>query len=352
LEGFEPSGTSKNLEENSSQISEPGILVSSSFLRGSFFHSWTECLNKNWNAERGKSSPILAFVQPFVEILGNYSPQTLPFVSIQVVKSFAPSLGFGSSSAILAACLQAAKNLEKSLRFANSQNCNFPIYLFQKLTLADFSFHQILKIVHAVQGKGSGYDVLAQLHSTQVCMAETLNVEMSAHESYVFCSTSKEILKKFEWPSSKNLNLGSIWATHIYSPTAKIIAADRKSMSIKIKDSVEFFLKNGCEEKKEKWSLKPSEAGISALKNCVEFHLSQIRGNGLDQSFGSETQRSNSAFSRILDAFQTKPILFKTTGAGCGDSLWVLQGEEYISTLPWTDFGFSACPVEKIATIG
>ncbi|WGL59098.1 hypothetical protein QEJ31_11260 [Pigmentibacter sp. JX0631] len=271
---------SSNIEHTSS------IKIESSFFSSNFVQFSCKELEQNSTIADKKTLFFIQLLQPWKQFIQNRN------IEISILNSFSPSLGFGSSSAIIAGISAAFNTI-----FLNDT----PIFSNPIL------WKNIRQSIKNIQGKGSGYDVAIQL-------AHYLIEEKKDRTE--FWTFQNQI--NSEIPNVTKFNLiddiklyGCFLKTNIYSDTKK---------------AIHIFSQNSKKEDYAASHTKLAEHFIAepTLKNLnylmEESFLIANKQNILPlniESFNNLTQQ--------LKAFNIK---FKTMGAGHGDCLWVLSSPE------------------------
>jgi len=215
---------------------------------------------------------------PFWNKIYNYFHLFVPHFQLKVLNSFEPSLGFGSSSALLAGII------------------------FEIGKLLKWSFEEqkrrALELLHSISPQASGYDVLSQLWYLYHKKQEAVFL--------VYQNQEIEELQDFK-------TYGFIVPTGIYAPTSEIL---------KEKSNLEDF---------------PKQHGLLAeefLKDPCKDHLKILMEKSRNIALKHGILDPQDALTPLGKIHQEwKDIPFKTLGAGCGDSFWCLELPSFQTTV-------------------
>jgi mevalonate kinase len=313
---------------NSIETSKPevGVTLISEFFSAPQFVSWAALLSESISKTEWNTHCAATFLIPLQEILQGQAIETLPNLTIEVVESFSPNLGFGSSSAIFSASIAIALFIQQKNQHVFCLQ-NF-LNSAQQAVSTKPTWYKVINALHCLQGKGSGYDIAAQLF--------TLNaIRIVEQTIFMFSPLEASVLKPFQ--NLNSLNLGSLWSTPVYAPTTKLLSADKTALSEAVKSKVREFEKN----------LTSNLNTAETFQKCFREHVILGQDFGLMRSLPTELS-SQDTFFQICSALLAHGVIFKTTGAGCGDSLWILSNEDLVTEIPWKKFGFSHCPIVQI----
>jgi mevalonate kinase len=206
-------------------------------------------------------------------------------LKIEIKKSYPSSLGFGSSSALIAAL-----NLFLfRYFFIENKNPNLNENILDNKNFWSFIRHSI----QSVQGKGSGYDVAVQLYALQ-----NSSVNFTVWEFQNINNNDIPKVKKLQIPNHLLSQYGCFLKTNIYSDTKKILAKHFTS-----NDKESFSQKNG----------------LLAQQYLNDYSIDNLKNLMLDSQNLFPLFDDLSIYKEKL-----KGIPFKSMGAGFGDCLWVL----------------------------
>ncbi|MES2615339.1 MAG: hypothetical protein V4591_07990, partial [Bdellovibrionota bacterium] len=155
-------------------------------------------------------------LHPWLNLLVGYD------VEIEILQSFPPSLGFGSSSAIIAGVSLAL----------------YEFFYDHKNIVEEAEFWKyVRKSIVCVQGKGSGYDVGVQLASI---FNSNKNVDCWSFEN----NQPVPVLKKLNVPYNLLKHYGCFLKTNIYSDTKKMLSTQKNNFAQQHGELSLHFLKN------------------------------------------------------------------------------------------------------------
>jgi mevalonate kinase len=273
----------KRLEENSSIK-----------IKSDFFPNQNIQFSIHDNNENKSNDPNIFFfsnlIKPWNSYLENYE------LNIEIQKSFSPSLGFGSSSALIA-------GISAGLWQLIYQNKEY-------LNQIEF-WNNIKQSIQNIQGGGSGYDVAVQLAAIE-------NDETDKKTKFwIFQNKLNSIIPNI-YPYIPNINLNSLGcfiSTNIYSNTTKALHKFQND-----KEKLVFANSHSkiCESFLE---LKTIDDLQLIMKNSLEIARSQ-----------KILPLHNKKFNDLISIFNSKQISYKSMGAGHGDCLWVLLNKNKIKT--------------------
>ena len=210
-------------------------------------------------------------------------------VSLSVLHSFSPRLGFGSSSALIAGV---------------SLGLFEYFFLEKKDALQNQLFWDLIrKSIENIQGSGSGYDVGVQLASL---LSKERGVSCFRFQNQL--NSSVPIISKIFLPSIHLKSYGCFLKTSVYSETKNILlknknSKDKKYFSQLHSNLAENFLQNTCPEN-------------------LKLLMKESKNIAYDQGLIPE----NLHFSNLV--LKLNGLFFKTMGAGHGDCLWVFASKE------------------------
>jgi mevalonate kinase len=232
------------------------------------------------NSESSVSSEkrfFFGIAHPFRDVFKNYR------VVLRVPTSFAPSLGFGSSSALLAA----SHRVLCRLRDSSLLEWNSPSFwngVFESLSLS--------------QGGGSGYDVAVQAASA-IFDTETARVSESPRFWIYRKTAALPIVEQIEFPLYQKF--GVLVASHVYSQTSKVFVDPSKN---------ELWAQEHAALAER--FLSAPESSEELMKCSRELALRQGLWNSQETDFG-----------KVCSELNALGVPWKTMGAGRGDCLWV-----------------------------
>ena len=229
-------------------------------------------------------------------------------LEIQIEKSYSPSLGFGSSSALIAGISRGLWELI----YKDKEYLSHPLF-----------WKNIRESIKNIQGKGSGYDVAVQLAASQ---NNQLNRKLNLWSFQNKEETDIPIIENIIL--DKNISkYGCFLSTNIYSDTTKAIKKfqNDKNKLIYAKlhsELAAWFLNNQ--------TLEHVKIGMErSLKIAKDQEMLPIE---------------NEKFNKLIAILKSQNIPFKTMGAGHGDCLWVLSNKNKLTTechIPETEIPFA-----------
>jgi mevalonate kinase len=229
-------------------------------------------------------------LKPWYESLKSYK------LEIHIEKSFHPSLGFGSSSALIAGISRGLWQL---------------IYNNEEYLTHALFWKKIRESIKNIQGNGSGYDIAVQLIASQ---ENHINQKLNL---WVFQNNKESDIPYIEkLISIDNItNFGCFISTNIYSDTTKAI----KTFQI--------------EKNKLNYAKQHSEIANWFLLNQTLENLKI----GMEKSLKIAKQQGiiptdNKKFNQLTSTLNFQNIPYKTMGAGNGDCLWVLANKKKLIT--------------------
>lgn len=255
-----------------SQSDKNEIKIKSSFFPNKF-------LSFSLNAPTTKENEFFyKLLQPWQKLLLNHD------LFIDISQSFAPSLGFGSSSAIITGVSLAL----------------YEYFFKTKEVLIDEVFWQFVRnSIASIQGSGSGYDAGVQL-------AAVVNLT-SAPSCWTFQNqeiSSTPVIQKLNIPSHLLKEYGCFLKTHLYSDTAKALTKFASS--------------------NEKIYLSKMHGELS-LQFLQDYSIDNLKKLMFKSQIIAKEQGlfpTHSQFQNLV--LRLKDVPFKSMGAGLGDCLWVL----------------------------
>ncbi len=225
---------------------------------------------------------------PWKSLFQNHS------VRMKVVRSFAPSLGFGSSSALIAALHRVFARM---------------LWGTSKILDEKLFWQRVFDSLLRVQGGGSGYDVAVQ--------SAALHFQ---DEEACQCVRAWQFSRCDDIPFLAEIcipdvsNFGFFLATHVYSDTAKAIqkSVGEKRFWDAHAEIARAFLENPC---------KDVLAGLMSRSRCI------AREQGILPSANDGTPFAELCF--VLDNWQ---IPWKHMGSGLGDCVWVAASSHALAS--------------------
>ena len=273
--------------------------------------------------EKPKESSLFFYhlLFPWKEELKAYS------VLIEVVSSFSSSLGFGSSSALIAGCSYLLSQFFKTP----------PHDMWLK---AQNSLRQI-------QGKGSGYDVAVQLGA--LFLGEKRDVRF-----WIYTSSSIGNNKIEEALNHKEISIEEdIFLKRIdYAIPLRFLSYPGDSSQLGCfvfsglySNTVKSLLQFEGEERKEHWAALHGEIAQDFIQNPTLENLSVLMKKSLSFAKEQELFKVSKEREDVFKTLDSLGILYKTMGSGYGDCLWVLASQgrlEKDALIPkhWISFSF------------
>ncbi len=306
----------------------PGVCI----IESTFFDSGTLLLDLNQINFQVSEIPtqhsfFSSIIHPWKkEIVGLKSG-----IRIHILKSFCPSLGLGSSSAILAAAHFAFSNLILGNTFCID---------FKKLnghktfTIENSFWIKAMQSLHLMQGKGSGYDVAVQLASLQIIDSADGNVSQSLEYFGDLLFNYRSI------NNSNNLNKSD--EKYFVSPDLKLIPFStlRKTDLLK-KTPMGFLLGSGIYSSTTQ-ALKSHKTAAFLNSNsqlAADFFegkrpLCELMAESRQLSLAAGLWGSGeSSYYQLALQLEENGIHFKTMGAGHGDCFWIAENPERLRGL-------------------
>jgi mevalonate kinase len=237
--------------------------------------------------------PFLVFL--FAEIMRLIPIKLYPFDwCFKVTKSFSPSFGFGSSSAMAVGMFGLVELLFQER-----------IPEFKGIEMESRARTAVVK---AQGGKGSGYDVASQwwaMKNQHIIQSETTILSLVS-EAGGFqiqrLELSEEILSR----------LGGFVPTNLYSPTCTHLKKERSDKFYETASVLAFQLHQFFIQINKRWSPQNDHE----LRGMVNSYLNWAELHGLtDPLLGLER----------YGELKSSRCAFKTMGSGYGDCLWVLD---------------------------
>lgn len=230
---------------------------------------------------------FLNLIQPWQDCLAGKT------LKIQILSSFSPALGFGSSSALIAGVSQGLWKIfypEKT------------DFLKQRLF-----WEKVRMSLKQIQGAGSGYDIGVQLYAGQQTRQNQISFWKYENQPHHSVPLVQEILIERDVFSK----YGCFLKTHIYSDTQRQITDFQK--------------------KQDKETSARDHAHVVG-KFLTDFSLENLK-NLMDKSRKIALAQHlfpfhNSGFQSLYQHLEENQIPFKTMGSGNGDCLWVLANRK------------------------
>lgn len=270
------------------QVALNSIIVKSKFFENEILQfSLTSSNSLNTIKDNKNLFFFFQLLQPWQEHLNNYQ------LEIEILHSYSPALGFGSSSAIIASVSKGLWQL-----FYNNT---------EKFLESSLFWEKVRQSLLNIQTSGSCYDVAVQL------AASHNNRTKQPTKLWLFQNQKNSCIPKIE-PFSINIpikNLGCFIATQIYSETThalKIFSQDAKKLDYATKHSAIANKFQDCKNLQEVAALLDNSLALSKEQNIIP--------------------KNNNQLNLIIYALNEKKISYKTMGAGHGDCFWVLASKE------------------------
>lgn len=282
--------------------SENNVTIHSDF----FPNKTLQFSQSDLNSEILKSETNIFF---FVNLLKPWKEVLKPYkIEIHIEKSYSPSLGFGSSSALIAGISRGLWQLI----YQNEEYINHSLF-----------WKYIRNSIKNIQGDGSGYDVSVQLAASQ---NDKLNKKISLWAFQNQEENDIPAIKNF-YPNENISNYGCFLSTNIYSDTAKAIhtfhnETNKLNFAKKHSELADWFIINH--------SIKNLKIG---MKKSLQIALEQ-----------KIIPTGNIKFNNLLSTLHSQKIPYKSMGAGHGDCLWVLTNKKNLMEkchIPEADIPFA-----------
>ncbi|WP_397601310.1 hypothetical protein [Silvanigrella sp.] len=263
-------------------------------IKSDFFSNQIIQFSIHDNNEIIKNDPNILFFSNLIKPWSSYLENCE--LNIEIQKSFSPSLGFGSSSALIAGISAGLWQLI----FQNKE------YLNQ----IEF-WNNVKQSIQNIQGGGSGYDVAVQLAAI-----EKNEIDKNTN-FWIFQNKMNSIIPNihaFEPNISLN-NLGCFISTNIYSNTTKALHKFQN------------------DKEKLRYANRHSEICESFLELNTMNNLQILMKKSLEIAHSQKILPiQNKKFNDLISTFNSKQISYKTMGAGHGDCLWVLLNKNKLKT--------------------
>lgn len=273
------------IESNKKNLDSCFTIESSFFKNNKIHFSYKDIIENNSNSE---NSFFINLLKPWTDELKNFC------LHLKVVNFYSPSLGFGSSSAIIAGF-----------------NKGLWSYFYPSINALknEFFWKKIRQTVELIQGVGSAYDIAVQYAS---CENKKNSIQL-----WRFKNSPNSVVPLIEEynPTELISAYGCFIKTHIYSDT---------------KESLKIFLDSQKKEIIAKQHTKICEDFIknSSIKNTIKC-IKNAFDLALEQGI---LPLHNNELKKRVDALLKYNIPFKTMGAGYGDCLWTLASSEQLLT--------------------
>lgn len=210
---------------------------------------------------------------------------------IEIKSSFPSSLGFGSSSAIIA-------GVSKILwQFFYTEK---PDFLNNELF-----WLKIKESIASTQGSGSGYDVAVQLSASELNDEKGLFIWEYVNQKQI------PSLKTHHIPKEILNQYGCFIKTHVYSNTKKAIKKFNHSND------------------KETFAKKHGDIAFSFLKNSSIENIKDLMNESKKLAVSQAILPfQNPYFESLFYKLEQHQVPFKTMGSGDGDCLWALADKK------------------------
>lgn len=227
-------------------------------------------------------------------------------VQAEVTRSFSPSLGFGSSSALLSA---------------------FGIALYQRWSvksaeeiLEDKTFWQnLFDSLVMLQRRGSGYDIALQswcsIRETAQCKSGAFAFRNVAYEPRCTPQQFEPLISRLQIPEEEYQSLGCFVETGVRSET-RIVLRDMEN---------KYGISDFCEK-------QSAIASLFIENPCLKTAQTLCR-EASDLSKAMGLLPTNLKLNHFVNECDKYGISWKTMGAGFGDCLWVLAERSCIESL-------------------
>lgn len=247
-----------------------------------FFKSGKIQLASSLEAQNAESRFFAAIVAPYRDI---FSSASLRF---KVTQAFSPSLGFGSSSAILAAlhCILFEKTFSKPISTALTDVC---------------FWERVRTALDLAQNGGSGYDVAVQLAA-----AEKKQVAVWKYQ----WNPSRSVVPEIE--EIEFVPRGIIVSSGVYSDTKRAICAFAK------------------DERKDFFAARHGQVAAQFLASLSRSDLVPLVNKSADIAF-EQGLFAEENVSKLTQLLRSHGIPHKSLGAGCGDTFWLLCNHEGVA---------------------
>lgn len=276
--------------KNSASNTSTYVYVKSDFFKQGFceFSLNAQTINRIDASEQNPEQKFFEnILMPWSDELKNHD------MMICIHDSFAPDLGFGSSSSILTAL-----SYTLFVHFYDSKPQITDENLWEKVRTS----------LSYTQGTASGYDVGVQLAHVIANMTNKKDTDILQTSFWIYKNQSHTIVPHIEqwhaFDNTSNLNwLGSFVKTNIYSDTKKVL---KKFSTLSEHEKVFFMTEHA--KIAEEFLNSPNQ---DTLIKCMNRSVALAKKQGIY----CETDMTKEL---IL-----KNIPFKTMGSGCGDCIWV-----------------------------
>lgn len=266
-------------------------------------------------------------------------------LELRVQSAYPPRLGFGSSSALVVALYLAflESNHPGSVdQPISSQTSDAALSVSESDVLKAWPQHwlRLFRVLRAAQGKGSGYDVAVQFWAAlcwPVASGPKLwlfrpNLRPVGSKGQIFDSSPQKCSSAT--PEVKQLHCPLFWRgcgffveSLVTAPTAHVLAELNevdlephfRLHSERAEEAVKIF------ENTDVWSEWVQSGGSlpHPLSGVVSACLEVAREQGIAGHI--EPLQLTTAWARVVEEWQGREPVFKTMGAGRGDSVWVLS---------------------------
>jgi mevalonate kinase len=265
-----------------SSLSECGIEFDSRFFSGPVWVPADNLEDPDSSESESEARKIACYVTGFYSQLRNYK------MKVRVLESYSPSLGFGSSSALLVAFQTALARY-----FGPSQS------------ICRAEPEKLYRALMALQGKGSGYDVAVQSWAAERAGHKRSAVTFFKNTAYAEGRFVPDV-REIQIPPAELSQLGCFVQTGVRSETTRVL----KSTSA-VQNSDEFCaLQSACAEQ---FYARPTAQNAAAL--CRKSSPESVRMGLLVPT---------PDVLKFVGACNEYNFAWKTMGAGHGDCLWVI----------------------------
>ncbi len=217
---------------------------------------------------------------------------------LRVVQSFSPSLGFGSSSALIAGIVHL-----------------FAALVGEKASSIRSAWPLLIAALRRAQGRGSGYDVAVQYVAAQWLNGPAEQLDLKP-QLWVFRPCAQG-----DVPGLKQLENEHFWSrcgyfvpSNQWAPTAKILREQAKADLDHYGPLHAALAEEACDVlgQTDLWE----DLDQHPLAPLMDASLALARSQGIADHVDA------------LKLEDRNVVALKTMGAGCGDSVWVLPAEK------------------------
>lgn len=275
---------------------ECGVLFESDYLNAPLRIPASKLQSLLQSESDSEQRNLACYVAGFEELLSQNC------LSAQVVESFSPQLGFGTSSALLVAFQTALE------RFAAN------LLHWQTDTSQNLYWDRLYRALHLLQKKGSGYDVATQSWALNQARSSAVRVAFFKNNALGGRGFSP-LISEVPVPTVELNQLGCFVQTGVRSDTRRVLQATSASQKL---DEFCALQASWAED------FVAHPTALNAARLCRE---SSVWARNLGLLAQSED------VLRFVDACDARGIPWKTMGAGHGDCLWVIASKEKICEL-------------------